>query len=1117
MGVRTKQLVQRLAQFLPPQAVSGLKAQQQLQPARSATTSDLAGDDDTSVYDLVVVAFCRASHEDGLKLRLFVHWKVLAANRKRLRRLLERGVQLRDDRRMRDALSQWSAVAFESRLSAVLLSRGLALCAVLLASAREAYAADRTAVSTRTVSFATSVLAYGAALHHVQTRALEVTGSRPSVTRRRPRTLPGVPGLGSTHAAVDTVSADEYRLLKEQIAAAQTAVRERDAWLHDLQAERSAAAEVSRQATTRMQSQSEELDYWRGEASRWMEARDAARKELVDSQALLQDSCVALEHLQISEQAHTQRLVRAHAECEQVTKQLRVAEEASREESARVAQLTAERDALRESVVASRAAAEIQLSLSEAGRSQAEEACRALQRALDGAESRLSAVLTSASIENADLLAQLRDVEARAAAAEQRLHDLEAGVTSPRVSDPIAFMPASLATPASPLVLSRVLVRMAAVRAQLQQHNEPPLQLEATPAEAQPPQDVGSHADAARVPHGADAGFQSEVERSLQAALEARSAQLGSASQAVVVGSHNHGSALQAQLDDALRRVAVLEAQLADSSAQMMALQTGRDAAAADALRATAELARARMEVRLTKSAAAGTISQKIQRAHSAASAQTEDVQADELSQLRAALEGAEAQGGALRLENDRLNAERAQLDVELQHCSAQVERASRNYDARMAETNARAQGLEQDMQRAQRRVDDLQAECDALRAQLTRRQQMEPAATVAGALELPAPAEPIAEDGRIADLEAELVAVRQLLHDRNVALATQRIVAAAVLSCAMSEDEHFARTLPLQAEAPHATLMTPQLRSDSSRDISDIQLETASTQCDMVQEMHPHTSIDTTLALVNALRMQLDQQAAEAAAAREAMEQSLAEARAQADAARADALARQATELRNDAAAHETAALAEQQARMHARAMEVVHGLLARYAHRLQPLVDDGTNDQPAQIMDALTSTAQATEPEDGNLHKVPVPQASREGVMWVRQPAAGAAAQQTSSHGPPQWIWVRHVATLWSNGVLKLQAEPSPGSLSGQENMPLTAVDSSTGPLEVNLVACGEVVMAAMDNYRHTSLRTGKRSCFHVLRLGGDLALAAACGNDAETRDWADVLRLLVQPRIV
>jgi hypothetical protein len=112
---------------------------------------------------------------------------------------------------------------------------------------------------------------------------------------------------------------------------------------------------------------------------------------------------------------------------------------------------------------------------------------------------------------------------------------------------------------------------------------------------------------------------------------------------------------------------------------------------------------------------------------------------------------------------------------------------------------------------------------------------------------------------------------------------------------------------------------------------------------------------------------------------------------------------------------------------------------------------------------------------------------------------------------------VWVKHAATLWSSGVLKLAVNASAigrNGHAGQEERRLDPAGSDPHdmPAEVDLTACGDVVIASKDSYRHTSLRDRKRYCFHVIRPGGELALAAACGNDAETREWADLMRLFV-----
>ena len=1141
--VHTKELVQRLALCVLPQLAAELRGA-------------LSGDDkeDCSTYQLLVIATTNARREDGVKRQVFRQWKARAAAERRLSRLLERGQQLSDDRRMRAALQQWTDVAFESRCAAVLLSRGLALCAVLLASARQAASsADSTASTTRTLSFASSVLTYGAALHHAQRRALEVTFGR----QVGKPTLPPVPGLGPAREA--DASDGEHNSLRVQLEAALVTVRERDARLRELQVELSAASELSRQTTQHMQRQSADVDYWRGEASRWREAHDTAQRQLSESQALVQDSVAVLERLQTEQHVHTQQLARAQAEREHLTQQLRAAGEESREVAAQIAQLTAERDALHDSVIADRAAAEMQLRMSELSRTQAEEACHALRAALEGAEGRLSAMLVSASSENAELAAQLCEAEARAAAAEERLGYMESHAAvsaTPGGFDIQQTIPPMMATPASPLVRSRVLDRMAAVRQQLNQHDE--LQQYSNLCVSTPA--------ASQILHSTVLVSQSS---STDVHVELR----GAAPPATPEEDTNDrftatDGATELSLHGALQHISLLMMQIEELREQMGDVQRARDDAAADVIRVTGELARARMEVRVAK---AGNTAQKTQVVqHVSGSVMEED--REEVNTLRRSLDAADAQNIGLRGEIDRMHSERTELDGELAHWSAQVERATHGYNARIADLMSQVKALEQqvhecnvslaaqrivanavlsctlsatksaahvqaeqlrkqlDQQTAaaaasraasEKLLAEVQAQADAARVDAQERaqefaalrSQMEQKAAEAAALEHSLADARAEMDAARAEEQArvkEMAALKSLLkHQSGAATAAraeleQLLAEARALADAARSD---VQTRVQELAALRAQLDKQAADSAADRSAWERAVAEAHAHADRVRAEEQERAQE-----VAALREQLEKLAADAARAHATLQKSHAEALAKADGAHADELGRQLAAFRASASAHKAAALADLQARMQARTLELINEMQARHdAQQKRAARASNDTERPAMV-DAVPVMALA--PGEG-IHPEVAPQSSREGILWVRHHAAGANA--AGNHGPPQWTWIRHRAVLWSNGVLKLKLEASPyASQTDQENVAVVEDSTENQPSEVDLAACDAVVMAAMDSYRQTSLRRGKQSCFHVLRPGGSLAIAAACGNDAETRDWADMLRLFVAPRV-
>ena len=1017
----TAALLQYVAQRLPPAAVAELRARGQ----RYSAADD---GDDTSAFQLLSVTLLDARRVTLLKLGLFRRWRAHTQSRRRLQFLLERAQQLSDDRRMRSALSLWAASAFESRLSAVLLSRGLALCAVLLASAaRGAVPGDRgtvttsTSYSTSTTSFATAVFSYGAALYHAQHAALVATAPARGKVRRL------VPALrGSVAAAVDGQRLDVQRL-RQQLAATLTAVRERDAWLRDLQGEHDTALEAARSTEQQLQQQADETEHWRAEARRWEEAHGEAQAQLNDSKSLLQDSCAALERLQASELAYAMKLGSAQSECQHLEAQLRAAGEASREAASVAASLTAERDALRESVAAARASAEAQLSVSEAGRAEAEEACHALRAALQGADSQAAAMLVAASADKAELVAQLKEAEARlrqmraaqSAASEEMLLTQDGDAAEPP-------RPAAM----SPQVLSRVLDRMALVHAQLERQEvdeQPPPQGESTtPAAFSPGPQL---ADAAGEAHSSDAtAHDADEARAQLAALQTRCASLAAALEEVSatgLASASEVTALRSQLEDAhaaLTQLALLQTRCASLQTRCVSLEAALGEASASGLASASEVT---------------TLRSQLEDAH-AALAQLAALQM-RCALLEAASEEASASGlasasevSALRSQLEDAHASLAQLAALQTRCAsleAALEEATASGSASASEVSTLRSQLE-DAHVARSQLQNLLD--DALRS--------------IAALE-----------AHLADLAAKLAATEAA---RDAAAADALRATAEVARARMevrlakaAADK--AQGHGVQAAAPDR----PDVDPVPSAQLAELQAALADAE-----------------ARAAALSREVDRLAAE---------------RASMAAQLRDASRKQtSTASRGDEAPMPAAEPSRQ---------------LDGVAKPLPSMVDASVDTRRRQAAQRL-------------------PAGKLEGVLWVRGPVADTPAPH--SHGPPQFVWVKHAATLWSSGVLKLLVVAA-GNVpvvgrnghAGQEDQhhriagPGTPPSGLDAPAEVDLATCDDVVIASWDSYRHTSLRHGKRCCFHVIRPGGDLALAAACGNDAETREWADLLRLFIQ----
>ena len=1107
----TAALLQYVAQRLPPAAVAELRARGQ----RYSAADD---GDDTSAFQLLSVTLLDARRVTLLKLGLFRRWRAHTQSRRRLQFLLERAQQLSDDRRMRSALSLWAASAFESRLSAVLLSRGLALCAVLLASAaRGAVPGERgtvttsTSYSTSTTSFATAVFSYGAALYHAQHAALVATAPARGKVRRL------VPALrGSVAAAVDGQRLDVQRL-RQQLAAALTAVRERDAWLRDLQGEHDAALEAARSTEQQLQQQADETEHWRAEARRWEEAHGEAQARLDDSKSLLQDSCAALERLQASELAYAMKLASAQSECQHLEAQLRAAGEASREAASVAASLTAERDALRESVAAARASAEAQLSVSEAGRAEAEEACHALRAALQGADSQAAAMLVAASADKAELVAQLEEAEARlrqmgaaqSAASEEMLPTQDGDAAEPP-------RPAAM----SPQVLSRVLDRMALVHAQLERQEvdeQPPPQGESTTTASFSP--WPQLADAVGEAHSSDAtAHDTDEARAQLAALQTRCASLAAALEEVSatgLASASEVTALRSQLEDAhaaLTQLALLQTRCASLQTRCVSLEAALGEASASGLASASEVT---------------TLRSQLEDAH-AALAQLAALQM-RCALLEAASEEASASGLASASEVSALRSQLEDAHASLAQLAALQTRCA-SLEAALEEATASGSASASEVTTLRSQLEDAHAALAQLAALQMRCALLEAASEEASASGLAS--------------ASEVSALRSQLEDAHASLAQ---LAALQTRCAS-----------LEAALEEATASG----SASASEVSTLrsQLEDAHVARSQLQNL-----LDDALRSIAALEAHLADLAAKLAATEAARDAAAADAlRATAEVARARMEVRLAKAAADKAQGHGVqapapdrpdvgpvppaqlaelqAALADAEARAAALSREVDRFAAERASMAAQ--LRDASRKQTNTASRGDEAPMPAAEPSrqlDGVAKPLPsmvdasvdtrrrqaaqrLPAGKLEGVLWVRGPVADTPAPH--SHGPPQFVWVKHAATLWSSGVLKLLVVAA-GNVqvvgrnghAGQEDQhhriagPGTPPSGLDAPAEVDLATCDDVVIASWDSYRHTSLRHGKRCCFHVIRPGGDLALAAACGNDAETREWADLLRLFIQ----
>ena len=691
------------------------------------------------------------------------------------------------------------------------------------------------------------------------------------------------------------------------------------------------------------------------------------------------------------------------------------------------ASLTAERDALRESVAAARASAEAQLSVSEAGRAEAEEACHALRAALQGADSQAAAMLVAASADKAELVAQLEEAEARlrqmgaaqSAASEEMLPTQDGDAAEPP-------RPAAM----SPQVLSRVLDRMALVHAQLERQEvdeQPPPQGESTTTASFSP--WPQLADAVGEAHSSDAtAHDTDEARAQLAALQTRCASLAAALEEVSatgLASASEVTALRSQLEDAhaaLTQLALLQTRCASLQTRCVSLEAALGEASASGLASASEVT---------------TLRSQLEDAH-AALAQLAALQM-RCALLEAASEEASASGLASASE---VSALRSQLEDA--HASL----------AQLAALQTRCASLEAALEEATASGSASASEVSTLRSQL--------------------------EDAHVARSQ-----LQNLLDDalRSIAALEAHLadLAAKLAATEAARDAAAADALRATAEVARAR-MEVRLAKAAADKAQGHGVQAPAPDRPDVGPVPPAQLAELQAALADA--------EARAAALSREVDRFAAE-RASMAAQLRDASRKQTnTASRGDEAPMPAAEPSRQ---------------LDGVAKPLPSMVDASVDTRRRQAAQRL-------------------PAGKLEGVLWVRGPVADTPAPH--SHGPPQFVWVKHAATLWSSGVLKLLVVAA-GNVqvvgrnghAGQEDQhhriagPGTPPSGLDAPAEVDLATCDDVVIASWDSYRHTSLRHGKRCCFHVIRPGGDLALAAACGNDAETREWADLLRLFIQ----
>ncbi len=419
-----------------------------------------------SVTDVKLAAFA-ALRAVRARRQAFQAWQHAAFTRRCHLALLQRAADNNRVRRLRAAFQTWATVAWESRIAAVLLSRSVALCSIFAASYR---------VLHDDASVASAVLGYGAQLRRARLH------SGRSVREAR-RTLPPLQGPQWLSTDVRVLRL-ELVSVQEKLAAARTALEERDAWLRELEPERRDAlqsmhrlqadlehtraalqaseaalraarawqpgaqtvlegtAGVADSATPIISNAEGGQPLWQFETQRLRTeltehiallatseaARQAACQEIArlqtqaeSSEAMLGDSCALMERMQAAEREQLLENARLKAEVGHLQQALAVATTSAQDAANGAARAAAERDMLRDSLAAERLSAETKVARMEAKQQQVAEAFAALHAELDGARARACHVLVEATEEHELLAANLHATLARAQDAESRL------------------------------------------------------------------------------------------------------------------------------------------------------------------------------------------------------------------------------------------------------------------------------------------------------------------------------------------------------------------------------------------------------------------------------------------------------------------------------------------------------------------------------------------------------------------------------------------------------------------------------------------------------------------------------------------------------------------------
>ena len=326
-----------------------------------------------------------AVSEFTVQVRAFQAWRKRAVTRRRHTVVLQRTISWRAERRLLQAFFVWSAVAWESRTAAVLLSRSTALCAVLLAlpfrprsSARRAGADGSQSRARRPQLMPALGLAQQASLGSAEIEVLrlqaELLQLRTSLRGREGELAVAGTRGGALDGIVASLVADVQRLNS------------------------ALADQFSLVATS--------------EAARLTAVHEVARLQrlLADGESMLGDSCALLERLQEGERALLMRNAQLHANAEALEHSLT---ESLQEQETLHGILAAE------------------LARCDGARQTAEQACAALQAELDTARARTYTVLVEAAEEHDRLSASLHTAQAHAAAARVVDLELAAGLATP--------------------------------------------------------------------------------------------------------------------------------------------------------------------------------------------------------------------------------------------------------------------------------------------------------------------------------------------------------------------------------------------------------------------------------------------------------------------------------------------------------------------------------------------------------------------------------------------------------------------------------------------------------------------------------------------------------------